>query len=507
MNAQLEIYPERDVVLSVSKVSKVFGGTKAVTGVSFDVHRGEIVALLGENGAGKSTLIKMLAGVHAADTGSFAFAGARFDPRTPHPGIAFIHQDLGLIDWMTVAENIAMLHGDYPRRFGLIDWRGARNRALEALAAVSDRIDPESRVQDLTRTEKSLVAIARALSRQAELLVLDEPTASLPQSDVEMLHDVLRHLRSRGVAMIYVSHRLDEVFAIGDRAVVLRDGYLVGDQPIDQLDGDSLVRLIIGRDLKDVFVRPALAPDAPVALKLEGLHAEDVGPVNFTLHRGEVLGLIGLRGAGQDAVGHALFGRSPIIAGQAVLANGSRLLTTHPEESIRQGIAMVAGDRNAESVAQGLSVQENLFLNPMLTGRGLTSLRSPGCETAAAREIGKRFDVRPNDPSAAIETLSGGNQQKVVMARWMEVGGDILVLEDPTAGVDVGSKADIYALLAEALAGGLAVLLISTDFEEVAALSHRACVFHDGQIVAELGQDQLSVESLLTAASLSPTKH
>lgn len=507
MKAHRDNRPAADVVLSVSQVSKVFGGTKAVTDVSFDVHRGEIVALLGENGAGKSTLIKMLAGVHAADSGGFAFGGASFDPRVPHPGIAFIHQDLGLIDWMTVAENISMLHGDYPRRFGLIDWRRARMRALDALAAVSDSIDPDARVQDLTRTEKSLVAIARALSRKAELLVLDEPTASLPQSDVEMLHGVLRRLRSAGVAMIYVSHRLDEVFAIGDRAVVLRDGHLVGDRPIGQLDGDSLIRLIIGRDLKDVFQRPALARGAPVALKVEALRAADVGPVSFALHRGEVLGLVGLRGAGHDAVGHALFGRCAITAGQAVLASGARLVTAHPEDSIRQGIAMVAGDRNAESVAPGLSVQENLFLNPMLTGRRLFSLRLPKRETALARQIGQRFDIRPNDPAAPIETLSGGNQQKVVMARWMNVGGDILVLEDPTAGVDVGSKADIYALLAQALAKGLAVLLISTDFEEVAALCHRACVFHDGHIVAELGQDQLSVESLLTAASLSPTDY
>jgi ribose transport system ATP-binding protein len=489
-------------VLTLGGLNKRFGGTQAVSDVGFSVRRGEIVALLGENGAGKSTLIKMLAGVYAADTGEFRFQGVAFDPRQGHPGIAFIHQDLGLIEWMTVAENICLMQNAYPRRFGLIDWRGARQRALVALAEVSDTINPDARVQELTRTEKSLVAIARALARNATLLVLDEPTASLPQSDVEMLHAVLGRLRQSGVAMIYVSHRLDEVFAISDRVVVLRDGFLVADEPIGKLDGDGLIRLIIGRDLEEVFAHAEAPADSPVVLRLDEMLTEDVGPVSLQLRRGEILGLVGLRGAGQDAVGHALFGRSPIISGRAVLEDGRELKTAHPLDSIRQGICMVAGDRNAESVAHGMSIQENLFLNPDLVGRGLTSFQSPATEAAAAREIGKTFDIRPNDPFAPIETLSGGNQQKVVMARWMGVGGKILILEDPTAGVDVGSKADIYALLRKALRDGLSVLLISTDFEEVAALSHRACVFHDGRIVAELTQEGLSVEALLNAASL-----
>lgn len=492
----------RSPVLSITSVSKQFGGTKAVTDVSFSVSKGEIVALLGENGAGKSTLIKMLAGVYTADAGKFAFEGAEFDPREAHPGIAFIHQDLGLIEWMTVAENIGLMQCSFPRRFGFIDWKKMRSEAAQALAAVTDTIDPDARVQELTRTEKSLVAIARALARNSKLLVLDEPTASLPQSDVEMLHEVLCRLRESGVAMIYVSHRLDEVFAIGDRAVVLRDGYLVGDEPIGKLDGDRLINLIIGRVLEEVFVHPPAVENRPVALRLEAMCTEDVGPISFELKRGEVLGLVGLRGAGQDAVGHALFGRSQISRGSVVLEDGSQLKTSHPEESISQGICMVAGDRNAESVAQGLTIQENLFINPALTGRGLFSFKSPSNEAEDARKIGKTFDIRPNDPAASIETLSGGNQQKVVMARWMSVGGSILVLEDPTAGVDVGSKADIYALLAKALGDGLAVLLISTDFEEVAALSHRACVFHDGQVVAEIPQSDLSITSLLNAASL-----
>ncbi|AOF93021.1 sugar ABC transporter ATP-binding protein [Sinorhizobium sp. RAC02] len=500
----IDAWAAEDAVLSLEGLSKRFGGTQAVSNVGFAVRTGEILALLGENGAGKSTLIKMLAGVYGADAGEFLFRGTRFDPRDGHPGIAFIHQDLGLIEWMTVAENMCLMHGRYPRRLGFIDWRAARCRAADALALVSDAIDPDARVQDLTRTEKSLVAIARALARDAQLLVLDEPTASLPQSDVEMLHGVLMRLRGSGVAIIYVSHRLDEVFAIADRVVVLRDGFRVANEPIGRLDGTRLIELIIGGRMKDVFVRPPVPADAPVALTLENLVAADVGPVSLTLRRGEVLGLVGLRGAGQDAVGQALFGRCPIYSGRAVLGDGHVLASRHPQDAIRAGIAMVAGDRNAESVARGLSVQENLFLNPALTGRRLSDFAYPDTEAKATAAIGQTFDIRPNDPAAAIETLSGGNQQKVVMARWMQIGADVLILEDPTAGVDVGSKADIYALLAQALAKGLAVLLISTDFEEVAGISHRALVFRDGRVTAELSGSDLSVESLLNTASLEP---
>ena len=313
---------------------------------------------------------------------------------------------------------------------------------------------------------------------------------------------MLRRLRDAGMAMIYVSHRLDEVFAIADRAVVLRDGFLVCDEPIAALDGNRLIELIVGRALDEVFVRPEAQAGAPVALRLEGFCSEDVGPVDLALREGEIVGLVGLRGAGQDVVGRALFGRVPITAGGALLGDGCALATAHPTDSIRQGICMVAGDRNAESVAAGLTVMENLTLNPGLKGRGLFTLGRPAREETSARATGRVFDIRPNDPSAPIETLSGGNQQKVVMARWLGVGVRVLILDDPTAGVDVGAKADIYALLNRALAEGLAVLLASTDFEEVAALCHRALVFHEGRVVAELARGNLSMEALLNAASL-----
>jgi ribose transport system ATP-binding protein len=486
-------------VLAFRGVSKRFGGTLAVDGIDLDVRPGEILALLGENGAGKSTLIKILAGVYLPDAGSMRLRGQPYDPGSESGPIAFIHQDLGLIDWMTVAENIAFAQG-FPRRLGLIDWRTLRRRAAHSLARVAHGIDPEQRVQDLTRTEKSLVAIARALGTNAEVLVLDEPTASLPKHEVETLFSVLRALKGRGVSMIYVSHRLDEVYAISDRLAVLRDGKLVAVRETAATDPAELVRLIIGRPPESVFVRPARQEGEPL-LRFEQAVIQDVGPLDFTVQAGEIVGLVGLRGAGQELVGRALFGLLPLASG-TVLLRGAVPDLSAPPSAIRAGICFVAGDRNADSIAAGLNVRENMFLNPRASGRMPLAWRRPGDEAAETVELGRAVDLQPNDPTAPIEDLSGGNQQKVVMARWFRIGGSVLALEDPTAGVDVGAKAEIYRLLAEAVGRGLAVLLISTDFEEVAKICHRALVFRGGRIVAELQGRSLTVEQLVQVASL-----
>jgi len=487
-------------ILAFRGMTKRFGGTVALDDVHLDIRPGEILALLGENGAGKSTLIKILAGVHAPDAGTMYLHGRPYDPRAERAAIAFIHQDLGLIDWMTVAENIALAQG-FPRRFGLIDWRAVQERAERSLARVATGIHPEQRVQELSRTEKSLVAIARALGMRADLLVLDEPTASLPADEVEILFEALRGLRARGVAMIYVSHRLDEVYAIADRLAVLRDGRLVAVRDAAATDPGELVRLIIGRPPEAVFVRPPRR-DGEILLRFEAVEIEDVGPLRFALHAGEILGLVGLRGAGHETVGRALFGLLPIARGEIRLRDARPTLDA-PPAAIRQGIRFVAGDRNADSIGQGLSVRENMFLNPSASGRGLLSWRAPTDEAEEAIRLGEQVGLQPNDPAAPIETLSGGNQQKVILARWMRIGGSVLVLEDPTAGVDVGAKAEIYRLLADAVARGEGVLLLATDFEEVAEICHRALVFRGGRIVAELSGASLSHEQLVHVASLA----
>ena len=487
-------------LLAFDRVSKRFGGTLAVDAVSLDLHEGEILALLGENGAGKSTLIKVLAGIHAADGGEIRFRAAPYRHAAAGGGqkVAFIHQDLGLIDWMTVAENISLGVG-FPRRRGLIDWGGAHRQALRVLAALDADIDPQARVMALPRAERSLVAIARALAADAEVLVLDEPTASLPADEVRRLLAALRRLRATGVGMIYVSHRLDEVFDVADEVAVLRDGRLVGRRVVAETSPAELVTLIVGRPPEEVFVTPPQARRA-VRLRVDALESGTMGPVSFTLHAGEVLGLVGLRGAGQEVVGRALFGCAPVDAGTLTL-DGAAFAPDGPGAAMRAGIGMVAGDRVAESLGMRLSVRENLFLNPAARGRRLGDLRWQSVEIDAARVEGGRVSLRPNEPSRPVETLSGGNQQKVVLARWLAVARLVLILEEPTAGVDVGAKAEIYALLNQALAAGLAVLLVSTDFEEVARVSHRAVVFGQGKPCAAIEGAELSIESLLHAAS------
>ena len=486
--------------LFFDNVVKSFGGTQALRGVSLHVGRGEIVALLGENGAGKSTLIKALGGIHKPDSGRVMIDGEDYAHR---PGninarqkVAFIHQDLGLIEWMSVAENISLAVG-FKRRMGLISWSEADRTARDALALVDCDFDPSIRVSSLSRTEKSLVAIARALAIECDFLVLDEPTASLPADEVERLFAALRPLRDKGVGMIYVSHRLDEIFRIADRVAVLRDGNMVGMRDVAHTDADELVSLIVGRKAREI-IRPALSEGARV-LSVTDMQTGRVGPVSFDMRKGELLGLVGLRGAGHEDIGRSLFGLADHDG--TVLLNGSAPDLASPRTAMQSGIGFVARDRVVESIAPALSVCENAFINPQLRGRRPLALGSASAERDAASRLGKTVGLSPNDPTLAIEALSGGNQQKVVVGRWLDTARQLLVAEDPTAGVDVGAKAEIYNLLFEALQTGMGVLVVSTDFEEIANICHRALVFSRGKLVAELSGVELSTESLIQAAS------
>ncbi|MBE7470110.1 MAG: sugar ABC transporter ATP-binding protein [Anaerolineae bacterium] len=495
MNPQL-VPPEP--LLSFRGVVKRFGGTLAVDRVDLEVYRGSILALLGENGAGKSTLIKCLAGIHRLDAGEMRMHGRRPDGSTEHWPISFIHQDLGLIDWMTVAENMAMTTG-YPRRLGLVDWPATERQAAKALELVGGGINPRARIFNLSRTEKSLVAIARALAVEAELLVLDEPTASLPEADVARLFDALNRLRERGMAMIYISHRLDEVFRLADRVAVMRDGRLIGTRQVAQTSEKELVHMIVGRSPAEVFSKAPSSQAKPV-LELRQVWVDEVGPVSFQVRAGEMVGLAGLRGAGQEIIGRALFGLEPLSAGEVRL-NGAAPTLDSPGLAIRAGIGFVSSNRQEESLAMNLLVRENLFMNPAVLGRKWLEFQSSSSERLKGLALVDRFGVQPPETEREAFTLSGGNQQKVVLARWLNIGGKLLILEEPTQGVDVGAKAEIYGLLNQAMANGLAVLVVSTDFEEIANVCHRALVFNRGRIVAELHGDSLSMASLVQCAS------
>ncbi len=481
-------------------IEKHFGGTYALKDVSLSVGRGEIVALLGENGAGKSTLIKVLGGIHQPDAGRVLIDGQPYQHRPAGFGerqkVAFIHQDLGLIEWMTVAENIALALG-FSKKNGMIKWGDVERFAADALKKVDCDFDPTTRVEDLSRTEKSLVAIARALAVDSEFLVLDEPTASLPADEVERLFAAIRPLRERGVGMIYVSHRLDEIFRIADRVAVLRDGVLVGVRSIDHTTPEELVQKIVGRKTRET-VKTSEAPGAPI-LELGGFSVGEVGPLDITLCQNEIVGLVGLRGAGHEAISRALFGLEAFEGDVAL--DGATPTLKSPQQALAAGIGLVAKDRTEESVAMTLSIRENTFLNPEGIGRKLLNMLSPRAEADQAAIIGAELGLSPNDPSLAIEALSGGNQQKVVIGRWLATNRRLLLCEDPTAGVDVGAKSEIYALLNRALAAGVGILVISTDFEEIATICHRAIVFSQGAIVDELSGTRLTTENLIQAAS------
>jgi ribose transport system ATP-binding protein len=490
-----------DALLSIRNIHKKFGGTYALQDVSFDVRKGEVLALLGENGAGKSTLIKILAGVHNLDQGEIVFEGHPATRRGGDLPIAFIHQDLGLVEWMTVGENMSLTRG-FDRRFGLISWARCRRAARDALRRVGVDIDPDTRVRLLSRTEKSLVAIARAITTSAKIVVMDEPTASLPADEVARLFDAVRAMRTEGVAVIYVSHRLEEIFAIADRVVVLRDGCVAGCRAIHETDPDDLVRLIVGSAVKPVIRTPVETVRENV-WELVGSVAGGVGPVSFSVKSGEMLGLTGLRGAGQETIGRATFGLIPFTTG-ACLLNGKEVTISDPTEAIALGLRFASGDRRAESVVQGFSVAENLFLNPCIKDKSVLSPIHLAEERRDARRLGRFLQLSPNDPQVLVENLSGGNQQKVILGRWLDLKGKLLILEDPTAGVDVGAKGEIYRLLFEALETGLSIIVISTDFVEVAAICHRALVFSRGAIAAEIAEANLTAESLLGAAAVTP---
>jgi len=499
---QTAVKPDVSNGIIFDEVRKTFGGTDALKGVSMNVARGEIVALLGENGAGKSTLIKVLGGIHEPTAGRVMIDGVDYrhkpgNVNTPQD-VAFIHQDLGLIEWMSIAENISLATG-YTRKRGVIDWDACEEITRKALERVGCTFHPTARVNTLTRAEKSLVAIARALAVKCNFLVLDEPSASLPAADVKRMFEVLRQLKAEGVGMIYVSHRLDEIFQIADRVVVLRDGQMVGARDVAHTTPEELVDLIVGRKPKS-YTKTASNESIEI-LDVKGVRVTNVGPIDFNARAGEIVGLVGLRGAGQEDIGRCLFGEMK-YEGEIVL-QGKTLDVSSPQEAIAAGIGLIARDRVVESLSTFMSIRENFFVNPGILGKAWNALINPKKEAQEAFEIGESVGLAPNKPDLPIESLSGGNQQKVVVGRWLQADNRLLIAEDPTAGVDVGAKAEIYDLLNSILSDTTSVLVISTDFEEVAEICHRAIVFSRGRVKTELSGINLTTESLIQAASAS----
>lgn len=484
--------------LAARGLRKVYGGTVALADVDVTVEAGEIHGLLGENGAGKSTLVRLMAGVEPADGGSLSFFGSelpsRFTPETvTGHGVVFIHQNLGLVEDLSVTENIALATG-FARRGPFISWRDSRRRAREALDAMGVDIDPDTRVGDLPMSMRSVTAIARALARDVRLLVLDEPTATLGVHEVERLFGILRRLRDRGVAIILITHRLDEVLEITDRVTVLRDGRVTGTCSSNEVTEADLVRMIIGTDLPERPERVS-TPGAAV-LRFTGVRAAAVGPLDLEVRAGEVLGVTGLSGAGHLLIPAIVFGLEPLHAGSMTLED-QPFHPSGPGEARARGCSLVPADRNGAGAVVSMDLRENLHLNP--EGAALGRLHAAR-ETRASIALLDEFDVRPPVPGAEFSTLSGGNAQKVVLARALSSRPQLLVLEEPTAAVDIGARSEIHHRLREIAASGRAVLIVSSDLEEIEQVCDRALIMERGRIRGMLEGSSVTTSALLRAA-------
>jgi len=490
-------------VLHIEGLTKRFFGALALKAVDFTLMPGEIHALVGENGAGKSTLIKILAGVYERDGGKILLEGRDVDPRQESLPLAFVHQDLALVDDLSVAENIALIAG-YPRSHGLIDWREVTRQANRIYDVMKvEPIDPNRLVVTLSAPEKAILGIVRTLARNPRVLVLDEPTAALPEQDAARLFDAMRRLRAAGTSIIYVSHRLNELFGLADRVTVFRDGRHVHTASMDQTSPEHLVEQMLGRSVDLVRAHRTASPaSAAPRLKVEDIVVDRRGPLSFDARAGEILGLVGLRGGGQEAAGRAIFGAKSIDAGR-ILLDGQELSRDHRiKDRIAAGIVLLPGDRLGESICPGMSLTENLFINAKIRRRSAWQFLSPKVEGNETRARLEKFDVRPRNAASLIDWLSGGNQQKICIARWLEAQAKVVILEEPTAGVDIGAKLAIHGMLRQATQSGAAVIVISSDLDEVSALCDRALVLDRGRIASELQGDELTMDALIARSSI-----
>jgi ribose transport system ATP-binding protein len=505
--------------LRFSELTKRFGQSEVLKNVSFEVEPGEIHALLGANGAGKSTLIKILAGVYRLDAGSIAVHGVPL-PSGHGPdaaraaGIAFVHQDLGLVEDISVADNLALQMG-FEKRYGLINGRATSGRVAAALASVGAEFSPDRLVNSLSRDEQVLCAIARALAQEPSIIVLDEVSASLPKPEVERLSRSLRQMRRSGTAFIYVTHRLDELVGLVDRVTVLRNGTKVVTAAMAELDHDALVSHIVGRE--GFASQPQPRPsgrsghrDEQGHLVVQDLTTEELpDPISFHVRAGEVLGICGLVGSGTRELAQTLAGTRKLTGGSVELS-GAPLPLGRPDAMARSGCTVVPGDRQREGLITGLAIRENLLPTRRAFGAwSRAGFRNHRRETRAVLETCTAFGVIPRDRAdREVAQLSGGNQQKIVFARALADRPDVAILEDPTAGVDVGSRALLYDLINQAADAGTAVVLISTDFEEVAAQAHRVLVLRHGKVAVEfpdargISADQLAQASYAVTSSV-----
>ncbi len=496
--------PSTTPVLAVEHLSKSYPGVRAVDDVSFAVHPGEVHGLVGENGAGKTTLIKLLAGAVGKDQGQIYFQGR---PVAIHSvqdaarlGLAFIHQELNLVPYLNAAENIFLGH-PYPRTwFGKIRWQELRRRAQQVLADLGASIPVDVPVRRLSPGQQTMVAIARAFATQATVMVMDEPTATLTDREIERLFAGIQRLLARGVSVIYVSHRLEEIFQIAHRVTVMRNGQVVATQPIQALDQARLIRLMTGRPLEIAFPPSQAQPGEPV-LQAVDLQGDRVQGVSFALRRGEVLGVAGLVGAGRSELLRMIFGASPVQAGTLSIRREDGALAPvrprSPQEAFRLGIALVPEERRSQGLILSRPIFENITLTHLARFARGGFLLHRRRELAEARRLGQALGLKATSLEQRVYQLSGGNQQKVVFARCLAGEARILLLDEPTRGIDVGAKQELYQIIRQLTAQGVAILLVSSELTELLGLADRLLVLHQGRQMALVDAAQVDQEAVL----------
>jgi L-arabinose transport system ATP-binding protein len=491
-------------MLAVTRLSKRFGPVQALDEVTLEFPAGSVTALLGENGAGKSTLVRIIDGEHLPDSGQVLLDGGPLSLHAPadarRAGIRIIPQEPEIVPHVSVAENVYI--GALPKRAGVrFDRAGLRRRVQEDLARIGFErmLDPDTLGRDLTPAQRQLVEILRALTTQAKVIAFDEPTSSISEHEVEALFDLIRRLREQGLAIIYVSHRLAEIFQIADRVAVLRDGRLVGVKPTAGLSERELVSMMVGRDLTSMFARERVARDE-VVLSVAGLTTDQVSNVDITVNAGEVVALAGLVGAGRSELCRALAGDLPIRSG-TVKVDGRVVRLRHPWDAIRAGIVYAPEERKAQALLLGRSVRENISLAVLERLRRFRFVLGRP-ERGLAQEYVGKLNVRTPSIEQLVGKLSGGNQQKVVLARWLARHPRVLMLDEPTRGIDVGAKAEIYHIIADLARAGMAVLVVSSELPEVLGLADRIAVMQNGRITGWLRHGEADEEAILRLAMI-----
>ena len=508
MSAAAAASAPAEAFLRLTGLRKTYPGVVALADMSMDVRPGEIIGLVGENGAGKSTLMKILGGVVQPDRGKIEIDGVPYDGLSVggsmQAGIAFVHQELNLFDNLDVAANIYI--GREPTKGGflrLVDNASLHTIVQPYLDLLGANFTPSTQVSSLSLAQQQLVEIAKALSFNSRLLILDEPTSSLPIAETEKLLEVMRKLRDKGITIFFISHRLNEVVAVCDRVIVLRDGKMVGTLDKSEISHDAMVKLMVGRDLRVAYTPPKGAKgDVVLAARNVRTTTYPSREVSLELHSGEILGVAGLVGAGRTELARAFFGIDRILGGEIVL-NGEVLRLTHSADAVRAGIFLVPEDRKGNGILLDLPIYENVSL-PNLPAYSTASMVSSDAEKTQAETSKRDLDIRA--PSVGVRTgsLSGGNQQKVVLAKWLAMKPKAMIFDEPTRGIDIGAKSEIYRLMRELADNGVAVMMISSDMEEVIGVSDRVAVMHEGRISGLLNRDQFSEENILHLAVGKP---